>query len=592
MARPLSDAARLLRAVVWLRWRILANSLGTGRRRTLGDQVRAWTEVALKVVLALVFAAAALGLAAAAVLAGPSLLAGGQARGIALVAVRVVLGLVLVSLLVFSVFQAARSGGTRASRLLLLPVSRGRLHSLQLGAALGDPWVLVVVPGLLVLTGGIAVLRPAGAAPLLLAALLLLAVLATLSSVVSGAVQLLLRERRRAEWVTLAVFVAWMGLAVLPAAFQEQLHEDDATAPPPAAASETSGAESPTAPGEATDAEREVRLARRAGTFPGPLRPLPSEAFALTLARASESSPAAWQGVGILGLELLLLYAASAALFRRLLADPEGGSSTRREAGRPLPALSVPGLGPTATAVAWALVRAVWRTLQGRLALVMPGLVLPVFAVIFRPQLASGEATAFAAPLLALAAVALALLGQQAVLLNQYAIDGSGLSLELLAPVPARDLVLGKSVGGALLYLAALLPALAVVAAFHQRAPLLLWPAAVCAALATYALFAPLATWVSALLPKPVDLAKIGKEGQAHQGAALLGMASLGLVLGPAAVVGLTALAVWESPALLLAAEAGLAAVCWLVAIPLLHLAAGYLDQRREALFLTVAEEG
>lgn len=600
--RGRSDAGRLLRAFLWLRWRTLANSLGAGGRRTLGARLRAWGEVAVKVLLALFLAVAALGLAAGAVFAGPALLGGGEGRGVALLVVRLVLAALVVSLLFFSVFQAARGGVSRATRLLLLPVSRRRLHGLELAASLGDPWLLAVVPALLLLALGTAVLRPAGAAALLLATALLLALLAVLSATASFAVQLLLRERRRAEWVTLVVFVVWMALAVLPSLFEDRLDGDEPAADTPAAA--TQGAVGPDGD-EAEEADeddedeapRGERLARRAGTFPLPLQPVPTEAYALVLARASAPDGAApdrwsaWQGVAVLAVEVALLYALSLALWRRLLADPAGGSSSRRAAGPPLPTLAPPGLTPAATAVAWALVRGVWRTLQGRLALVMPSLTLPVFAIVFRPEGGEAALPVSTPALLALAAVALALLGQQAVMLNQFGVDGTGLSLELLAPLPARDLVLGKAAGGAVLTLASLLPALLVVAAFNPRAPLLLWPAAVLAAVAGYALFAPLAAWVSVLLPKAVDLGKIGREGQAHQGAALAGMACLGMVLSPVAAVGLAALALWRSPLLLLVAESGLAAVSCLVSVPLLHLAAGYLDQRRERLFLTVAEE-
>lgn len=231
--------------------------------------------------------------------------------------------------------------------------------------------------------------------------------------------------------------------------------------------------------------------------------------------------------------------------------------------------------------------------MQGRLALVMPLLVLPVMAFIFRP---GGEAEVdlggpmTAAPLLALGAVAFTLLGQQAVLLNQFGIEDSGLSLTLLGPLSGRDVVLGKAVAGAVTTLASLSPALVVVAVFFWRASPLLWPSALLAALATYGLFAPLAAWISVLLPKSVDLGQIGKQGQAHQGAAMLGMLSLGFVLGPAAGLGLIALGVWKSPWLLLLAQAILAVICCGVAVPLLHLAGGAMDRRREALFLTVAE--
>jgi|GEM_PF-1111901 len=607
------DRGRLLWAFLWLRWRTLANSLGGRSRRTLDARIQAWVEMLIKVLLGLVLGVGAVGLAIGAVFAAPALEAGGKGRVVVLFVLRGGLGFLLVSLSFFSVFQAARGGGTRMTRLLLLPVSLRRLHGLELAASLADPWLLFAVPGLMLLTGLVAVLRPAGALAALLALVLFFALLATFATTLAFAVQLVFRNRRRAEWVALVAFILFMTLTFVPVLLDEHGGKRAREAPteaPPAAETTAKQTEKESPEGgerqaaeRSGDAGESGEAEEAAETFPIWLVPLPSEAFTLTLARASGPQPAvgsragAWIGVGILVLELLLLYRLSLVLWRRLLANPEASSGPRRTEAGSLPSLTLPGLSPVATVVAWAQLRAVWRTLQGRLALVMPTLTLVVLAFVFRPggavgssKVGSAMGPATVAALLALGAVALALLGQQAILLNQHGIDDSGLSLTLLGPLSSQDLVLGKAVAGAVSTLVSLLPALLVVAVFHWRAPPLLWPAALLAAVATYALFAPVAAWVSVVLPKAVDLGQIGKKGQAHQGAAMVGMLSLGVVILPVAGMGLVALAVWKSPWLLLVSQAFLAVVCCLVAFPLLHLAGGLLDRRREALFLTVAE--
>ena len=102
----------------------------------------------------------------------------------------------------------------------------------------------------------------------------------------------------------------------------------------------------------------------------------------------------------------------------------------------------------------------------------------------------------------------------QNVLLNQFGVDRSGLALELLLPLTARQLLLGRALGCALLTAASFLPALvAVVLAGGGRSPL--WLAAVVLGLAgAYAVFFLVAAWLSLLFPKPANLAKLSQEGK------------------------------------------------------------------------------
>ena len=269
---------------------------------------------------------------------------------------------------------------------------------------------------------------------------------------------------------------------------------------------------------------------------------MPSEAFARALAGASAGDQGpAWQGTAALAAQLAVFYALSLALWRRLVGQPDTASGKRGAVGRPLPALRLPGLGATAAAVAWAQVRGSWRTVQGRLALAIPALTLAVLTFVFRrPEVLQEHLFGLAAggPMLVLVAIFLALVGQQAVVLNQFAVDGTGLSLEFLGPLSDRDLLRGKAAGGAILTACSLIPALLAAAFLGGGASPWLWPAALLACLGTYAVLAPISAWLSILLPKAVDLSRLGRKGKPHQGAAIACMMILPFALGAAGRAG------------------------------------------------------
>ena len=317
--------------------------------------------MAIKAVFLVVLLGAALALGVAAGFAGAALAAGGDGRAIALMAIRAVLGGLLVALLFFPVLRSAQHLDAGGERLLLLPVSLRQLHTLELGAAFADPWLFVVVPAIVVLGavpfgGALAV-----GATTLAAALLLLVALASLTVAAGHAAQLLLRDRRRSEIVTVLLVLIWTSIALLPAYLDHSHRRRPATGPgggttrsapapvasaaPPSAAARTLA----TAPPEVTD-----RLAR-AETFPWYLQVLPTEAFARTLAASTGgAATAAALGLASLGLEAGLLYALSVLLWKRLVASPATVSGRRGAAAAALPTLALPGFSPAALAVAFA----------------------------------------------------------------------------------------------------------------------------------------------------------------------------------------------------------------------------------------------
>jgi hypothetical protein len=562
--RSVSSPWRLLAAWSWLRWRTLANTVA-GRRRG-GRRVAAWLGLLANVALAVIVGALGLALAGAAWLAGRSL-PGAGTDGPAPTGIRIAAAAVTVVIVVCSLLAGGRRTGSLA-RLLLLPVSRAWLHALEVLAALGDPWMLVAAPALLALVMALG-LGPAGPGAGLLAAVgggLFYLLLATLDTLLAIVVQLLFRNRRRAEMVALVGFLAMMAVSVVP---QVLMGRD--------LAAETKGRPARRQPSARLEAS-------------GPwLRAIPSEAYAGVLVAAAEREPArAALPLAVLAGETALLLALSAALWRRLLASPALGS--RRRAGVSLPRLAKPGslAGHPALAVARAQVATAMRTVAGRVATATPVLMVVVFSVAMR----GGPFETFASLMGSTAVLSvgsLSILVFQAVLLNQFGADGAGLSLLVLSPLGDRALVAGKVLGGAALTAIGLVPALVAAALLQPAIPLLLWPATVLAAAAGYLLFAPAALWLSLLFPKAADLSQLGSKGKPHAAAALLGILSLGVSLLFVQTVAVLGRLVAGVPGMLVA-EALLTVAAAAVALPLLASVAAALPGRRDAVLLAVRE--
>ena len=374
-------------------------------------------------------------------------------------------------------------------------MSLRQLHALELASSFADPWLLVAVPALLVLGLVTAILRPAGAIPMLLAVPLLLATLAALTTAASFAAQILLRDRRRAELASLLLIVGWMAFSILPATLGSRHAERRAPAAAespaaPEALGHSSGA--PSQPATAAGAaERDERLARVAETIPVWALAAPSEAFALRprrrLGRRSGPGVARDRRPG-------------RASWRSSTASPwcSGGGSSPTPT--PPPASAAPpagrfrrygfrGSGRRPPRSPGRRSGAPGGRFRGRLALAIPALTLLILTFVFRRPEVREHLFGLAAggPVLVLVAIFLALVGQQAVVLNQFAVDGAGLSLEFLGPLSDRDLLRGKAAGGAILTACSLVPALLAAAVLGGGSSPWLWPAALLVCLGSYA---------------------------------------------------------------------------------------------------------
>src|SRR5262245_52421667 len=116
---------RTLRAIVWLRWRLLRNSVSSGRKRDALEQMSR----ALALVMPVLVASLSIGTLVAVSIVG---FLGGRAVGSGLVdaptgifIVRVILGAMTFAVVALALASPTQTSMSKYSRLLLLPIHRG-----------------------------------------------------------------------------------------------------------------------------------------------------------------------------------------------------------------------------------------------------------------------------------------------------------------------------------------------------------------------------------------------------------------------------------------------------------------------------------
>ncbi len=555
-----------LRAFVWLRWRLLVGSLRGSARRDAMERLSRILAALVPALLLLGVLAAGLGLGGAALGAGWAVGSGGIDAVPVLIAVRGVLLVVLVVVLLGALTGPAQGGLTGSTRLRTLPVSDRLLHRVEALTALLDPWILYVVPALLLLPLGLLLGGKRGAAMVaLLAGIAFLLVLVGVASAVSQLARWFLRNRRRAETFTLLFVLGLSALSLLPALIGDRV-------------------------------ERELRRAEGAGRPPRIARSLPpgtawipSELYARALREGFRHRRSrVWLSVGTLMAEAALLYAVSAGAHRRVLATVESGSPRGTAGSAAAAARRLPFLSPATSAVALAQLRTALRTVRGRLVILTPAPLVLVFGVLSRKipdELPGGGAWADG-PLLLGAGAIFALYALQAFTMNQFAADRAGLTLQFLLPLPQGALVLGKAVGCGLVYGATLLLALICAVGIAPGGSPLDWATVLLGSGATYALLAPAAALLSAWLPVASDLGKTGSGGNPHGLAMAAGTLLVLLAAGPPAVILLVVHRGLERPLLGLALMVAWTGLAVALALPLLRLAARAIGPRRENLAL------
>ncbi len=502
----------IARAFAWLRWRMFINSLErTGSRDILerfslaADQIR-------PIMAAVVMIPSGLALAGLGATAGYAI---AQNAGTSLAA-----ALPRYLLIAFPVFSVAGplllpgAGRVNPTRMLLLPIGRGTLYAAHVAASLGDIWVALLLPLVVSLPIGL------GAGGAWLASLaaatagaLLTGLVLAVTSTTTTAVHLAVRNRRRGERLALVVMLLIPVLAMLPAVVGDIVVP--AFQPAEAPAHHSAGPALP-------PALRRV-LIEAAWWYP-------SELYTRSVNGAvSHRLGQSAAGLAALAAEAIAAAAIGRRLFGRMLDSP--GSSGAARGGRMsgIWRLTLPGMPPGASSVALAHVRLATRTPRGRAILLSPVALTVVAAVILKsvPTLDIAGRSVDGALVVAAVGIFVCLLATLPVAMNQFGVDSGGLTRVLLSPLDDRDHLLGKAVGNGLI--AAIPIGLFAIASWAMSAAArrpVTWLMQAVSMQCVHLMVSPVAAMLSAAFPRKADLNSIGRHGNPHGLATLLGLMS------------------------------------------------------------------
>lgn len=509
---------RIFRAFLWMRWRVLVNSLErTGARDTL-ERFSVAIDKLGPIMALILLIPSSIALFVIGITAGFGAATGSWIVPMELVRYFLLLGLALT--VVGPIVLPTRDGGN-VVRLLLLPIPRVALYIAQVSAALADPWIALMVPVLVGVPIGLAVgVQFTAAAIALVAGAALLLFVLCLTSLASSIIHLLLRDRRRGDIVMLVLVLVLPLMGILPQFLMRAERQDGR---------------------KLTRAERNALPPSRVELALVRIAPyVPSETYRHAVLDGRQSPIDAVKPIAALGVMALAIATAGFAAFRRVLDMPVSLGTRTAGAFGGLWDRVIPGLSPAASAVAFTQLRLALRTPRGRatigspllMPLVLAGLAYKRGGTLPIPFLS----TTTGLPLATFGCFA-AVLALMPLAMNQFAIDKAGFTRQMLAPLSIRDLLVGKAVGNALIA--------AVPGVFCFVLPWLmlgggnaaLWAAMPLALISSYLLLAPVAAALSAVFPKVVDLNSIGTNGNAHQAAGLLGMLAFAASAAPAGLL-------------------------------------------------------
>ncbi len=555
----------LLRSLAWLRWRIVVNTLTRSGTRDMLERLSRTAESVLPLAIVVMLVPVGIALAGLGAWTGWMLARNPIEGAWPLQIVRWAL-LLMFAVTVLSPMIIA--GGQQAAgivRLLLLPISTRLLYVAHAAAGVADPWVFLSIPLVLGVAAGLAANHRLGAGVVgLLGGAAFLIVLLGVAALASALLQLLVRDRRRAELTVLVGMLFIVAISILPSVF---LSED-------------------------SNGSRESRRrSHHPVTLPSWIHRsaglAPSELY-IAGVRDSVTGHEGRAGVSIAGILAwgLALHGLTWPVYRRLLQTPATSGTRRRRSGEAAGARTIPGVGPRTSAVALAFARLAFRTPRGRSIVLMPVVMIAAFAAMSTVKgtaIPIGPVQVGGGYSLGLFGIAIALMSIGPLVYNQFAVDRAGLTLEFLAPISTRELLYGKALGGVLI--AAVPCALAVAAAMVTGArSASLWLLVALGACASYLVTAPVAAVLSLLFPRAVDLSSIGQGSNAHQAAGLLGFLAFAISCAPSVVLTLVGWRILHSSlavAALLCAWLGVAALLSFVGF---RLAERLLDERRENL--------
>jgi hypothetical protein len=575
---------RYLRALAWLRWHLVVNSLRPTRKRDAVERASRVFQTLGPVLVFLFFIPAILMMGVLGLASGWFLGSSGKFLIPVLVALRFILVVQFILAVLAPLLRATQGAPPNLSRFLLLPVPTRLLYFGEAASSLGDPWVVILSAGVLGLAAGWAAagsLLPA--LLVLLAGAALLALLSGVGALSSSFAHLVFRDRRRGELVSLVLLLVISIGGMTPAllsTFQPARRE----APASAQGIDGRGAERKDSPPD---------LAVLAQEWDGRALPpwaavYPPELYVRCVALASaRRASAVLLPLAVLGLWAAAAHVIASRIYRRLLETPESQSSGSRGGSGPR-WFELPGLSPAVSAVAVAEIKLVFRTVQGKIGLCLTPVLVLFMAILWwrRPGEMNVPLPFPFGVILAFGGIVFCLLTLEPATLNQFAMDRAGLTLEFLAPVSDRELILGKMAGTAFLGASrGLLCYLTALVAVPGGSPWL-WLAVPVAGAAVFLLLAPAGAILSALFPKASDIGRLGQAGKPHPAASALGMLCLLAGAGPAAAAALVAGGFLKRPALAFLLVTGWALLAALISVLLLRAAERLLARRRENLAL------
>lgn len=290
----------------------------------------------------------------------------------------------------------------------------------------------------------------------------------------------------------------------------------------------------------------------------------------------------------MLAAEATVLFIASARVHRRLLGSLGGDQTHRRSKRVKLADRQLPLLSPGASAVAWAFIRGAFRTVRGRLTILLPGPMLAMLVAVFKglPQETWTIEAAARGYLLFGGSLIFTFYAMHALSMNFFGSDRAGLTMQLLAPVSDRELAWGKIVGFAFVFSVGLLVCLAASLTVAHSGPPPYWIAVVLGAGATFFLVSPVAIWFSALFPVASDLSKTGAGGNPHAFPMVAGTLCAALFSLP--TIGILAIAEFgfKSAVAAIPMAAVWLAIAAAIGIPMVNVASRSIGARRENLAL------
>jgi hypothetical protein len=561
-----------LRAIVWLRWRLLKNSISGGRKRDALEQVSRAMALMVPIAIASLSLGTFVAVAVIGVLGGRAVASGLVDMASGLFILRIILAVAIFALVAVALATPSQSATAHYTRLLLLPIHRRVLHLVEVAAGLADPWLAIVGAGLLAFSAGLyAGGRPFAAAAGLFASCALVALLVSAGSLAGFLVSWLMRSRRRGELFTLIFVLAFSLVSFIPAlasrSFVERPDQD---------------------PGK-TGQKRQFNLKEFDRSLPAWTRYLPSELYAGIVQDGMRK-----RGFGVAGGTMILcaqamvLFLISARVHRQMLNSLESQFGSRRTGPVRGSTPKVPLLSPASSAVPWAQYKGTLRTVRGRLTILLPGPMLGVLTLAFRGFPSETWATTAAEQgyLLLGAATIFTLYSMHAVSMNFFGSDRAGLTLQLLSPVTDRELAWGKVAGFGMVVATGLAVCVVTALGVAPSGPAPYWAATLIGGIATFVLLCPLAIWFSALFPVASDLSKTGAGGNPHPLPMIVGTLCTAAYAMPAAGIIMAAEFYFQSEMMAVPLMLGWLILCVAICVPLVNVTSRTIGMRRENLAL------